>query len=360
MDTSQQPRDDNKITYKNSLFLSWCILLALCFAFVSAVPAAAGPNPAKYDNAIRDMGQLQKSKKRLQREPWEKLAETFLTVYRVEKKWKERSAALFRSAEALDHLARCASNAKDARRSVDRYLQLVRLYPKSSLADDSLYRAARLRGQILRDKAGAQELLQQLLKKYPSSNTAKDASSYLATLSPKEKRQSPPAASKASKQKQPKGKPFRLGVKTVLIDPGHGGKDPGTHHNGIREKDLTLDISKRVGAILSSRGLNVRYTRRSDTWITLEQRADKVRTNKADLFISIHVNANPSEGVQGFETYYLDVSRTSASTRLAAVENALRDRSRATREKLPPHRLFTIQKQESRRLARNIHETTLK
>ena len=107
---------------------------------------------------------------------------------------------MFRSAEALDHLARCASNAKDARRSVDRYLQLVRLYPKSSLADDSLYRAARLRGQILRDKAGAQELLQQILKKYPSSNTAKDASSYLATLSPKEKRQSPPAASKASKQ----------------------------------------------------------------------------------------------------------------------------------------------------------------
>ena len=149
MDTSQQPRDENKITHKNSLFLSWCILLALCFAFVSAAPAAAGPNPAKYDKAIRDMGQLQKSKKRLQREPWEKLAETFLTVYRVERKWKERSAALFRSAEALDHLARCASNAKDARRSVDRYLQLVRLYPKSSLADDSLYRAARLRGQIL-------------------------------------------------------------------------------------------------------------------------------------------------------------------------------------------------------------------
>ncbi|MFR1534613.1 MAG: hypothetical protein ACLSTO_13855, partial [Bilophila wadsworthia] len=56
MDTSQQPRDENKITHKNSLFLSWCILLALCFAFVSAAPAAAGPNPAKYDKAIRDMG----------------------------------------------------------------------------------------------------------------------------------------------------------------------------------------------------------------------------------------------------------------------------------------------------------------
>lgn len=94
MDTSQQPRDENKITHKNSLFLSWCILLALCFAFVSAVPAAAGPNPAKYDKAIRDMGQLQKSKKRLQREPWEKLAETFLTVYRVEKKMERALSGL--------------------------------------------------------------------------------------------------------------------------------------------------------------------------------------------------------------------------------------------------------------------------
>ncbi len=359
MDTSQQPRDGDKISHKNSLFLSWCILLALCFAFVPPSPAIAGPNPASYEKAVRDMAQLEKSKKRLQREPWEKLAENFLTIYRVEKKWNARSAALFRSAEALDHLARCASNAKDARRSVDRYLQLVRLYPKSSLADDSLYRAARLRGQVLRDKAGAQELLRQVIKKYPSSNTSKDASDYLAALSPKEK-QTASADRQPSKEKQPPGKPFRLGVRTVLIDPGHGGKDPGTHHNGIREKDLTLDIAKRVGAILSSRGLEVRYTRRSDTWITLEQRADKVRTNKADLFISIHVNANPSEGVQGFETYYLDVSRTSSSTRLAAVENALRDRSRATREKLPPHRLFTIQKQESRRLARNVHETTLK
>ena len=193
MDTSQQPRDENKITHKNSLFLSWCILLALCFAFVSAAPAAAGPNPAKYDKAIRDMAQLQKSKKRLQREPWEKLAETFLTVYRVEKKWKERSAALFRSAEALDHLARCASNAKDARRSVDRYLQLVRLYPKSSLADDSLYRAARLRGQILRDKAGAQELLRQILKKYPSSKTPPAT---LRRSRPKKKNGLPPPPAK--------------------------------------------------------------------------------------------------------------------------------------------------------------------
>ena len=247
---------------------------------------------------------------------------------------------------------------------MDRYLQLVRQHPRSSLADDSLYRAARLKGDVIRDKAGARALLKRQIKAYPSARSTRDASTYLATLAPDTKKAAAPTARKnktpPAGQVKYKGKPYRLGVRTVLIDPGHGGKDPGTHHNGIKEKTLTLDIAKRVGALLSARGLKVRYTRTSDTWITLEQRAGKVRTNKADLFVSIHVNANPRETVQGFETYYLDVSRTSAATRLAAVENALRDRSAKVREKMPPQRLFNIQKQESRRLARNIHETTLK
>ena len=300
------------------------------------------------------MGQLQNPKNGSSVSRGKSFAETFLTVYRVEKMERALSGLvpLRRSAGSFGPLR---LNAKDARRSVDRYLQLVRLYPKARWPTTACTGRHGCGPDPPRQGRCARTAPTDP-QKYPSSNTAKDASSYLATLSPKEKRQSPSAASKASKQKQPKGKPFRLGVKTVLIDPGHGGKDPGTHHNGIREKDLTLDISKRVGAILSSRGLNVRVhapLRHMDH--AGAEGPTKSAPTKADLFISIHVNANPSEGVQGFETYYLDVSRTSASTRLAAVENALRDRSRATREKLPPHRLFTIQKQESRRLARNVH-----
>lgn len=333
--------------------LLFCMLLAALFGGVRHV--AAGEQPAVYEKAMRDMEQLHKSPRRLQREPWEELAERFLDVYRTEKKWKGRSAALFRSADALDHLARCASNGRDARKAVERYLQVPRLYPRGSLADDALFRAARLRGQILKDRDGARELLRQAIRQYPSSNGARDASRYLATFGEKEK-PNPPAAQDREKN----SRPFRLGVRTVLIDPGHGGRDPGTHHNGIREKTITLDIARRVGAFLSARGLEVRYTRRSDAGLSLEERADKVRTSRADLFISIHVNANASEGVQGFETYYLDVSSTTAASRLAAAENALRDRSKASREKMPPHRLFSIQKQESRRLARSVHETTLK
>ena len=363
MDTTHRPGIPESTPPSYGLFPLWCVLLALCVVFLCGPPAEAA-DPPRYEKAGQDMARLEKSKKRLQREPWEKLSAAFLSVYQSEKKWKNRPSALYRSALALDRLARCASNKKDARRAVDRYLQLVRQHPRSSLADDSLYRAARLKGDVIRDKAGARALLKRQIKAYPSARSTRDASTYLATLAPDTKKAAAPTARKnktpPAGQVKYKGKPYRLGVRTVLIDPGHGGKDPGTHHNGIKEKTLTLDIAKRVGALLSARGLKVRYTRTSDTWITLEQRAGKVRTNKADLFVSIHVNANPRETVQGFETYYLDVSRTSAATRLAAVENALRDRSAKVREKMPPQRLFNIQKQESRRLARNIHETTLK
>ena len=122
---------------------------------------------------------------------------------------------------------------------------------------------------------------------------------------------------------------------------------------------MTLDLAKRVGSILAAHGMDVKYTRFSNRWVSLDERADKVRTTRADLFISIHVNANPSPQVQGFETYYLDFARTSAASRLAAVENALKGRSAASRENLPASKLFQVQQQESARLARNIQSTTL-
>ena len=264
MDTTHQPGIPRRTPPSNGLFPLWCVLLALCVVFACGLPAEAA-DPPRYEKAVQDMNRLEKSKKRLQREPWEKLSATFYSVYQSEKKWKNRPSALYRSALALDRLARCASNKKDARRAVDRYLQLVRQYPRSSLADDSLYRAARLTGEILRDKSGAQSLLKRQIKAYPSARSTKDASKYLATLAPDKKKAAPKTARQDKappvEQVKYKGRPYRLGVRTVLIDPGHGGKDPGTHHNGIKEKTLTLDIAKRVGALLSARGIKVRYTR---------------------------------------------------------------------------------------------------
>ena len=356
MDMPQRPSASR---HRKRFFTSGVWLVLCCFLL--GVPFFARADPASYGKAKETMSRLERiPSQRQQREPWEKLAASFLRIYQTEKRWNNRPAALFRSARALDRLSRYAANRKDAQRSVERYLQVAQAHPRSVLADDALYNAARLRGEILGDREGAQELLQRQIKAYPSGDMRQAAARYLATLSPSAGKSPRGAARPESPKSASQANPFHLGVRTVLIDPGHGGKDPGTHHNGIREKTVTLDIAKRVGAILSKRGLKVRYTRLSDTYVELERRADKVRTNKADLFISIHVNANSSAKVRGFETYYLDVSRTSSATRLAAVENALRDRGRAARETLPPSRLFRIQKQESRRLARSVHDTALK
>lgn len=361
MDTPKRPSAPRLLPGTRKLLLSGGVWLAL-WCLLLCVPTAVRADPASYGKAKETMARLERiPSQRQQREPWERLAASFLRIYQTEKRWNNRPAALFRSARALDRLSRYAASRKNARRAVDRYLDLARAHPRSVLADDALYNAARLRGDILGDREGARELLRRQIKAYPSGDRKQTAARYLSTLSGSSPKSGKGAAARAeTKRNTPKGKPFRLGVRTVLIDPGHGGKDPGTHHNGIREKTVTLDIAKRVGAILAKRGLKVRYTRLSDTYVALERRADKVRTNKADLFVSIHVNANSSPKVRGFETYYLDVSRTSSATRLAAVENALRDRSRAAREKLPPDRLFRIQKQESRRLARSVHDAALK
>lgn len=360
MDTPQSPSASRPSSGNRKLLFISGVWLALC-CILLCVPPAVRANPVSYGKAKETMSRLERiPPQRQQREPWEKLAASFLRIYQTEKKWNNRPAALFRSARALDRLSRYAASRKDARRSVERYLDLAQAHPRSVLADDALYNAARLRGDVLGDSEGAQELLQRQIKAYPSGDMKQAAARYLSALSPSSGKSQSGAAHAKMKKNASQSKSFRLGVRTVLIDPGHGGKDPGTHHNGIREKTVTLDLARRVGAILSRRGLKVRYTRLSDKYVSLEQRADKVRTNKADLFVSIHVNANPSSKVRGFETYYLDVSRTSSATRLAAVENALRDRGRAAREKLPPDRLFRIQKQESRRLARSVHDTTLK
>ncbi len=92
----------------------------------------------------------------------------------------------------------------------------------------------------------------------------------------------------------------------IVIDPGHGGKDPGAvSQRGLYEKTINLDISKRLEKILKKEGMQVTLTRIDDVFITLEERAAIAHKAKADLFISIHANANPSKRIKGFETYYL-------------------------------------------------------
>ena len=100
--------------------------------------------------------------------------------------------------------------------------------------------------------------------------------------------------------------PSKLKIQTIVIDAGHGGKDPGARgFAGVREKDVVLDIAKRVKFFLEGAGVKVIMTRESDTYPTLDQRTVIASDIKVDLFVSIHANSMPSRKTQGIEVYYV-------------------------------------------------------
>ena len=111
----------------------------------------------------------------------------------------------------------------------------------------------------------------------------------------------------------------------IMIDPGHGGRDPGAVGvGGLKEKTVVLAISKRLGKKLESRlPVKVFYTRETDVFVPLEERTAQANAMKADLFISIHANASENPRLQGVETYYLNNTNDRATERLARRENGL-------------------------------------
>jgi len=122
-----------------------------------------------------------------------------------------------------------------------------------------------------------------------------------------------------------------LGLKIgkIVIDAGHGGHDTGTiGPNGLLEKDVVLDVAKRLGRLLETRlGAEVVYTRKDDTFIPLETRTAIANRERADLFISIHANSSRDADARGVETYYLNFTSSPEALEVAARENAVSEKS---------------------------------
>jgi N-acetylmuramoyl-L-alanine amidase len=113
-------------------------------------------------------------------------------------------------------------------------------------------------------------------------------------------------------------------IRTVVVDPGHGGRDPGAIGiGGLREKDVTLRLSKEIGKRLARAGLRVVYTREGDQTLDLEERTALAESVGGDLFLSVHANAAPRRSVSGVETYYLDHNHERHAMNLAARENGI-------------------------------------
>lgn len=110
--------------------------------------------------------------------------------------------------------------------------------------------------------------------------------------------------------------------KTVVIDPGHGGKDPGASDNGVTEKNVNLAVGLELEKALSSRGYKVVMTRNTDVYLTLQERTDIANRENADLFVSIHVNALPKKkSMTGFEIYIMALPTDKDAMNLAKIEN---------------------------------------
>lgn len=171
----------------------------------------------------------------------------------------------------------------------------------------------------------------------------------------------PKAGARASRTRQVRNLADQLGltVRTVFIDAGHGGHDPGTSHHNVLERAITLDVALRLGRLLEANGLEVVYSRTRDVGLSLSERTRKANDAGADLFVSVHVNANKDAAVHGFEAYYLDLAGDSQAARVAALENARSDRGLGSMQKVLADVMLNARVEESRRLAADIQRLSM-
>ena len=207
----------------------------------------------------------------------------------------------------------------------------------------------------------------------PSANMSPpkktDAKSKTVTPPSEAKPQKPPAKKKAvtppSKAKPAPGPPktpkpvadpslaqqLGLSVKTIVIDPGHGGKDPGAVSQTRQEKQIALSLSKTLRDTLVKKGYNVRLTRETDVFLPLRERTRFATNQKADLFISIHTNASTARAASGIETYYLALASDESARITAMRENAGAEYNMKELDALVGRILKESKSTESRRLA---------
>jgi len=152
-----------------------------------------------------------------------------------------------------------------------------------------------------------------------------------------------------------------LGLKIgkIVIDAGHGGYDTGTiGPNGLMEKDVVLDVAKRLGRLLESRlGAEVIYTRRDDTFVPLETRTAIANRERADLFISVHANSSRNSDARGVETYYLNFTSSPDALEVAARENAVSEKSIHELQDLVKKIALKDKIDESREFAGDVQES---
>ncbi len=287
---------------------------------------AAQENPAEaqkvYEAARKEFTALGNSPKGKQREAWLSLNERLQSVARLAPSSPAAEKADFLSARTWESLALRSAQKADWQEAAGRFANFAARYPESTLADDALYQQAQILVRRLNDKEQGTTALENMFAAYPQGDKFTEGMKLYLNNKPAGGRPLP-AGRVQRGQTGTLAEQLGMTVRTIMIDPGHGGKDPGAKGNSIVESAYVYELSRQLGAKLSKAGFTVMYTREKNVFIPLEDRTKLANANKADLFISLHVNANKDSAVNGIETYYLDVAKSDSAARIAARENGL-------------------------------------
>ncbi|MEW6429071.1 MAG: N-acetylmuramoyl-L-alanine amidase [Thermodesulfobacteriota bacterium] len=149
-----------------------------------------------------------------------------------------------------------------------------------------------------------------------------------------------------------------LQARRIILDPGHGGKDPGAiNRQGMKEKDITLSVAQRVAAKLQAQGgYEVFLTRNCDEYLSLEARTEIANRKQADIFVSLHVNSADSPDLRGIETYYLSLATSPEEMRAASTENATAQGALSDLQAILSDLMMNSKINESARLAESIQD----
>lgn len=272
-------------------------------------------------------------------------------------------------------LAQCYTHIGDSARAAHHYQTVTEKYPdtdSSAMAQLELARTYKQHGYEKRAEtvyldivkseykkdiiSSASEELKQIQKKQNPEAEIKNTPPQEPVKTPQKKVPKPPTPEPESLVPGSLTREFGLTAKTIVIDAGHGGKDPGGIGIGnIYEKPIALAISKKVAAILTAKGYTVLLTRNTDTFIPLKERTAFATKNKADLFLSIHANSSHNASANGIETYYLNITSTDRDAeRIAARENVHSGYTIQELESLLKGIIVESKSKDSRRLAAHV------
>ncbi len=273
------------------------------------------------------------------RHHWENVIRKFSKVVQRYPKSPEAYKATFTIARLYQRLNRISKNSSDLDQALHYYKKVSRDFSPGTLTDDALFELAEIL-RVKKDFSSAAGVFKTIFIKYPKGDQAKEARlqyQKLVSIVPVVKKQTKPKLSAPLKKvflkDEKKGKKAHL----IVVDAGHGGKDPGAKspHRRLYEKDVNLRIARHVKSILENRfKYRVVMTREDDTFISLKERSEiakklKERSKIANhrnkhLFVSIHANASKRESAYGIETYFLE-------------DDNVRAKETAARENREPH-----------------------